>query len=309
MTSQPLKVLAGSPDKPLRIGEIEIQCYVLEGEVRVLTQRGLLKALNMGRGSAGGDGDRLSAFVAGQKISPFISNELKMVIQAPLTFLAPKGGQPAFGYPAVSLPDICDAVLTAREQGALQAQQAHIAQRCELLVRGLSRVGIVALVDEATGYQNIRARRALAELLEQWLMKELQAWTKTFPEEFYVEMFRLKGWSYPALADGQPPARPGVVGTYTVDLVYQRLPPGIWMELKRKEPISENGRRKNKLHQWFSPSYGHPKLKEHIAAIMALMRVSDNWWKFMRNVNRAFPKQEQQWELPLPDDDEDDKAA
>ena len=36
---KPLKVIAGAPDKPLKIGDIEIDCYVLEGEKRVLSQR------------------------------------------------------------------------------------------------------------------------------------------------------------------------------------------------------------------------------------------------------------------------------
>jgi hypothetical protein len=39
--------------------------------------------------------------------------------------------------------------------------KSHIAKQCELLVRAFARVGIVALVDEVTGYQEIRDRETL----------------------------------------------------------------------------------------------------------------------------------------------------
>jgi hypothetical protein len=75
----------------------------------------------------------------------------------PIRFQAPTGGSPATGYEATILPDLCEAVLAARQEGTLRADQLHIAKRCEILVRGLARVGIIALIDEATGYQINRA--------------------------------------------------------------------------------------------------------------------------------------------------------
>jgi len=54
---------------------------------------------------------------------------------------------------------LCETVLQARKDGKLQSQQMHIAEQCEILVRGFARVGIIALVDEATGYQDYRSRK------------------------------------------------------------------------------------------------------------------------------------------------------
>ena len=73
------------------------------------------------------------------------------LIENPIKFRHSGGGGIAFGYPATILADICDVVLAARQAGELQKQQEHIAQQCEILVRGFARVGIIALVDEATG--------------------------------------------------------------------------------------------------------------------------------------------------------------
>jgi hypothetical protein len=104
------------------------------------------------------------------------------------------------GYPATILADICDVVLAARKAGVLQKQQEHIADQCEILVRGFARVGIIALVDEATGFQRDRAKDALTRILEAFIAKELRPWLRTFPDEFYQELYRLKGKEFPSTA-------------------------------------------------------------------------------------------------------------
>ena len=147
-----------------------------------------------------------------------------------MRFQPPHGGTAAYGYPATVLADICDAVIAARNAGALQRQQLHIADRRNVLMRGFARIGIIGLVDEATGYQDTRARNALAKILERFLAEELQPWTMTFPLEFYRQIFKLRDWPWHYLGtDAKPkkPRTPGIVAHYTNDLVYERLAPGI----------------------------------------------------------------------------------
>ncbi len=291
MANKVLEVVAGAADRPLQIGDIGIPCYVLEDETRVLVQRGMAAGMGMSHSR----GQRLTTFVASKTLKPFISNDLRVVIASPIKFVSPGGV--AHGYPATILTDLCDAVLAARDADALQKQQLHIAAQCEILVRGLARVGIIALVDEVTGYQDIRARNSLAKILEEFIAKELQPWTKTFPDDFYKEMFRLREWPW------QPwnVKRPSVVGKYTNDLVYERIAPGVLEELRRKNPKLPQGTRKRRHFQWFTPNFGHPKLKEHLASVIALMRASSNWPQFMRNMNRALPKLNETIEMPFDD--------
>ena len=180
----------------------------------------------------------------------------------------------------------------------LAAGQGHIAVRAEILLRGLAVIGIIGLVDEATGYQEVRAKRALAAILEKYLAAELQPWTRTFPYEFYEQIFRLKRWPGP---DGAK--RPHIIGHYTNDFVYQRIAPSVLSELQERNPKLPGGHRAHKHHQWFNPEFGHPKLREHLAAVTALMRASANWDIFKRNINRALPLHVGQNELPLPGDD------
>lgn len=293
----PLKVIAGEPDQPLVIGDIEIPCYVLEDETRVLSQRGFIGALAMSRSSIRDGGDRIANFVAHRALAPHAHAETLVEIEKPILFVPPHGGRLAYGYPAILLTDICDIVLAAREAGDLLPQQQHIAERCEKLIRGLARVGIIALVDEATGYQRIREERALATILERFLDQELQPWTKTFPFTFYQQIFRLKGWGS---AEGVK--RPSVIGHYTNDFVYDRLAPGILDELQERNPKLPQGWRKNRHHQWFTPEFGHPRLKEHLEGVTALMRAASSWVAFKRSLDRAYPKPGNTIPLEIDDD-------
>jgi hypothetical protein len=117
------------------------------------------------------------------------------------------------------------------------------------------------------------------------------------PDEFYKEMFRLRGWQWLSLKG----KRPGIVGIYTNDLVYERLAPGILEELEARNPKDEQGHRRGKHHQWLTEDVGHPALAQHLHAVIGLMRASGGWDQFYRLLNRAFPKKGQTLELALDD--------
>ena len=296
MSTEPLKVIAGAPDRPLVIGDIEIPCYVLEDKTRVLSQSGMFQSLGLARRGlvATKSGAQIPRFAASKAIHSFISKELIAGLSNPIVFTGPTG--PTYGFSALILAEICDAVLLARQAQSLDHQQKRLAERCEILLRGFAHVGIIALVDEATGYQDVRAKLALAKILEEFIAKELQPWTRTFPYEFYTEIARLKEW--PAIYSIK---RPSVIGHYTNDIVYDRIAPGLLEELRNVNPTLPTGRRQQRHHQWFTPEFGHPRLKEHLAAVTALMRAAPNWPAFQRSLARAFPEMNSNLPLPLED--------
>jgi hypothetical protein len=284
-TTPILQATHGSQDHPLRIGDVEIPCYVLEDGTRMLSQRGLIGGLGMKPGGSSHGADRLALFFAGKGISPFVSNDLMTTIQNPIRFRSPSKGPITYGYPATILADICDAVLAARKAGALQSQQLHIAERCEILVRGFARVGIIALVDEATGYQNDRAADSLARILEAFIAKELQPWVRTFPPDFYQEMFRLRGLEYPTTTV----QRPQYFGVLTNNIVYKRLAPGVLDELKKVTERNEEGRPKHKYFQKLTSNVGYPKLREHLGSVVTIMKLSENYADFTEKLDRIHP--------------------
>ena len=286
----PLKIIAGSPDRPLVIGSVSIPCYVLSDETRVLSQNGLSEAVGSSRGTTRSGSDsqcaQLPRFARAESLNPFLTNDLTAVLNSPIPFQSTTGGRVAYGYHATVLPDLCEAVLRARDAGALRSSQMDMVQRCETLIRGMARVGIIALVDEATGYQRSREERALADILEKHIAREFRPWTKTFPIEFYEALFRLKGWDADPVSE-----RPSVVGHYTNAIVYARLAPGVLDELRKLNPVTnqETGARAQRHHQWFTSDYGHPKLAAHLESVTALMKTSKSWADFKTALKIAYP--------------------
>ena len=279
----------------LKIGDAEIPCYVLENRERVLSTRGIMKSLGRAWRGRKYTGTQLPVFLEAKNLNPFINKDLDPVL-APIRFKTPRGAV-SEGFDAEILPAVCDIYLEARDEGILTPQQLLVAKKCETLVRGFARVGIIALVDEATGYQYVRARQALEEILDAFIAKELRKWAKTFPDEFYEQMFRLRDWSYIPWSV----KRPSAVGKYTNDLVYERLSPGVLDELRKLNPKDKRGRRGVRFHQWLTEDVGHPRLREHLAAVIALMKASSTWDQFRRGINRALPRYGSTLELPLED--------
>lgn len=279
----------GSPDHPLRIAGGEIPCYVLEDGTRVLAMTGMLKSLDMSLGGSGGNPrgakDRLARFVTTKSLNPFISEGLLSRIYEPIKFRTPHGSL-ANGYEATILADLCDAVLEARKAGALIQKQTHIAERAEVLVRGFARVGIIALVDEATGYQEKRERDELHRILALYLTDERLGWAKRFPDEYFRQLARLWGWNWSSMG-GQSPR---YVGHLTNRLVYDRLPPGVLEELKRRNPPSEETRRRKwRHHQFLTEDFGQPELRDHILRLVTVMQLSADRETFERNFAEVFP--------------------
>jgi len=239
-------------------------------------------------GGWGSDVEKVAPFLDLDNLKPYVSMEL--AASKPIHFQLPRGNK-AWGYPAELLPKVCEVYLRARDEGKLLKSQLKFAPACEILTRGLAHVGIIALIDEATGYQDERARDALATILEAFIGKELRPWVRTFPAEFYKEMFRLRKIPY-----REDVRRPQYIGVLTNDLVYSRLAPGVLDELRRLSPLDEKGRLKTHLHRRLTEDVGHPKLQRHLSAVTALMKASDTWDQFKPMVDRVLPKYKR---LPL----------
>lgn len=271
------------------IGETELPCAVLDDERRVFTQEGFLQAIGRAKkagGSQNSQVDNLPPFLTAKNLQPFIGADLiRSTTPIPFTPLR-DGGKPAYGYLADLLPEVCNVFHAARAAGALVPSQKHIADRCDILIRGFATVGIIALIDEATGYQAARRRNALNKILEAFIAKELMPWTKLFPDEFYREMFRLWGWEFNEESFSK---RPGFAGTLTKRLVYEKMPPGVMAELQRINPSDGHGRRRYKHHQLLTAEIGHPYLHKHVIEVTLLMRIAESRTGFLSQFAKAYP--------------------
>lgn len=279
------KLPAATHQGDLAIGSALLKCYVLSNGTRVLTQEGFLTALGRAGKAKGGQGaaaieegvDRLPSFLAANNLKPFISADLAEST-TPIIFRTPEGVK-AYGYAASLLPKVCRVYLEARDEEKLLASQSHLAKSADILMRGLAEVGIIALVDEATGFQKDRAKDALAKILEAFVAKEIQPWVKTFPADYYEQLCRLRGLPY-------PPDRmhmPRYFGVLTNDIVYHRLAPGVLDALKKEAAKAE---KRTRLHQHLTQSHGHIKLRELISSVVTIMKLSSDYGSFINSLNR-----------------------
>lgn len=281
----------------LEIGGRELSCAVLENGKRLLTQETFLTAIGRAKKAKAGTGSEALAagvppFLVAENLQQFIPDDLRENI-LPIPFRNEKGGR-ANGYDATLLPKVCEVYLAARDAKRIRPDQRHVVQACDILIRGLAQVGIIALVDEATGYQAERAKDELSKILANYISAELLPWVTMFPNEFFRQVYRLHGWEYkPGTAKRTP-----LVGKLINKYIYEQLPGGVLDELRRRNPVTEKGYRKHKHFQHLTADTGHPHLDRQITVVTTLMRIAATRAEFEELFARAFAKPTQM-KLPL----------
>lgn len=303
------KILKADYKGELEIGDMMIPCAVLEDGTRVLNETSIVKHL----GSIGGKNYKLRSknsensetgpmplFVSSKALEPFIHGVFEEEDLNPVIYTT-DGNNRLQGYDATILPKVCEVWLKAREHNTLQASQLPKAMKAEILMRSLAKIGITALVDEATGYQYDREKDELQKILKGYISEELLPWQKKFPDIFYKELFRLNRWDFSVNGIKR---RPGVIGTWTKKLVYEQLPHGVLEELEKNVPKSDSGNKTARLHQLLTDDIGNPHLKEQINQIVTLFQLSDNMENMWHNFQKLKDRQSGQFELPFNFDDE-----
>lgn len=282
-----LKAIAGSKNTPIKIGNVNLECYVLEDGTRVFSGNGLQKALEFPTNS-GGSG--LSNMLNTGMFKNIVTAEIRDKINNRKEFERPGAGgklSKTYGYDVTLLIDICDLLIEGKNQDILTDKQKEYARVAEMIIRSVAKVGIIALVDEATGYQYEREKDELQLILRAYISEELLPWQKKFPDEYYKELFRLNGWQFDMKGIKK---RPGVIGTWTNTLIYDELPPGVKEELKAKTPISQSGNKTARYHQFLTEDIGNQHLKSQLDQTLMLFRLSDNmkdmWYKFKKAKER-----------------------
>ena len=293
------KLLRATHEGKIVIGDSELNCAVLEDGTRIISRNAIFKAFGRtkrGRAKYEVRVPNMPSFIDANNLQPFIDEDLRGVLNQ-FDYISLNGKEDS-GYNALILPKLCKVYLDARQEKSLKTQQLPLARASEILLLGLSNVGIIALVDEATGYQYDRERDELQKILKKYISEELLKWQKTFPDTYYKEIFRLNGWDYTVYDIRK---RPGVVGKWTNKVIYEQLPKGVLDELKIKTPKSHSGNYTARFFQSLTLDVGHPHLSAQLNQVIAIMRISDNWTEFMHNFNKMVSRKNGQLELKFED--------
>ena len=269
----------------LHIADKNIDCVVTETGHRILNIKNVFEAF--GRTPRGYKKINreiiMPPFMDALNLRPYISEELQKLM-IPIEY-KDINGKILRGYRAEILPEICLTYLKAHGAGILTKKQEDMVKMSHILIGAFSTVGIIALVDEATGYQQDRIKDALSKILQAYISEALQPWVSTIPADYYRELFRLKGLEY----NPQSVKRPRYFGHITNDIIYSRLALGVLEELKKISPRDNKGRLKHKYFQRLTENTGYIKLKERLASIVSIMKLSQDYNDFKEKLDRIHP--------------------
>jgi len=253
----------------LKLGDINLECHVLNDGRRVLTQREVVRVLSGGRDSG----------TLGRYLERLPSYRPDLIENRTFQFSA-SSQSVATGYEATTLIEICELYLNARRDGLLKRSQLKLAEMAEIIVRACAKVGIIALIDEATGFQEVRERNALQQKLEAFIAEELGEWAKLFPDEFWYELARLEGIQY------SPRSRPLRWGKYVMSFVYDAVDKDVGKVLREKNPDPHY---LQNHHQWLK-EFGREKIHDHLERVIAVMKTCDDMEQFRHRFAHVFQK-------------------
>lgn len=255
------------------IGEKKIECHVLSDFRRVFTQREVVRVLTGGRESG-----NLSAYLERNPLidkNEFAGGEIRFKIPGNPTI--------AIGREAVQIIEICEKYLQAYETKKLKPNQFKLAFQAQIIIRACAKVGIIALIDEATGFQQYRAKRDLQLKLQAFIAEDLQEWARMFKDEFWFELARLEGIHY------SPRNRPLRWGKYVMMFVYDAIDKDVGNALREKNPkphFLQNH------HQWLQ-KFGREKVHDQLERVIAVMKTCRDMNEFRRLFARVFKKSPQ----------------
>ena len=257
----------------LEIGDRSFSCHVLDNSKRVIAQREIVRALT---GKVAGN---IRAYLSTTNLSKYIN--LGEIANKTINFRIPGTQYEAIGYEATLLVEICDAYLKARDDGDLTSTQMQLAKQAEIIIRSCAKVGIIALIDEATGFQQYREKNALRVKLEAFIAEEMQEWARLFPEAFWFELARLENIHY------SPRNRPIRWGKYVMAFVYDAVDKDVGKALRKKNPTPHY---RQNHHQWLK-EFGRDKVRDHLNQVLGVMKMCRDMSEFNRHFGHIFKKE------------------
>lgn len=275
--------------------DLEFKCAVLDDESRVINGTEFMRVMGIYRSGAlstrRSDDDQIyfPLHLAFKNLRPYILDDLDLVeaLKEPIRYRGVNGSI-AEGIPGQVLRRICNVWVRALRDGVLGSSQERVAMKAQTLLDALADVAIIALIDEATGYQKRRAHDELQKILKAYIAPELLPWQSRFPLSYYEQIHRVMGWPY----DASSTKRCAYIGKLTNKLIYDKLPKGVLPKLKRKNPTDPTTkRRRHKHHQFLTNEIGNVHLEKQITAVTTLLRATPdgNWPLFETLFNHAYP--------------------
>jgi len=276
------------------IGASVLPVAVLANRERVVSIRGMATALGVKGGGSywkekrtNPDKEMLPEFISAKNIEPYVQEKMAEIMNGTVPYISTNGFE-AVGIRAEIIPKICDIWIKALSDGNLTEKQRKVAEQSRILLGAFAEVGITALIDEATGFQ--KEKDEYQKILAKYIANELQPWLKTFGEDYYYQLYRLKGWDWNKYAVDRK-NHPWAVANITNRIIYEKLPEGVLGALDDLTSKNKSGNRVARLHQGLTAEDGRTHLLKHLGAVENLMeQFGDGEWELaLQAIDARFP--------------------
>jgi hypothetical protein len=268
----------------LSLGGPPIDVYVLDTQDRVISLRAVVKTIS------GVEAGNLGDYIGVSALKPFINSDL--ILGETKDFHLPGSPLKGRGITAEQFIEILNGYVRAFEVGALTTKrQREIAIKCSIVLGACAKVGLIALIDEATGYQYERAEDALQIKLRAFIADELREWEKTFPDDLWEQFGRLTNWK------GSLHQRPKWWGHLVMELIYHALDPDIAKYLKDNKPKPYHGQN---YHQWLTQDIGLRALLPHIYEVIGIAKTCHDMRELREKVALHYGREPVQLTMYLP---------
>lgn len=269
----------------LPIGDVSIDCYVLKDRRRLIHKRAMARALGLKSDGGNAFMKTLNRKILGSKIPA----ELRQKIENHIVF-KPLSGDPAHGYEASVLIDLCGALMDAEPD--LPPSQKFLARQAEIIIRAAAKVGIVALVDEATGFIDDKRREEYRELWNQFILDEARKWEEPeFPDALFEIFYKTYGLKR---INPDSSKHPKFFAKLIRKYIYQPLlnSNGAILELlDEKNPVVyANGGRRYKLWQFLTDEVGLPAVRAQIWQVVGIGKGARNKAQLASRFYESFPE-------------------
>jgi P63C domain len=285
------EVIAPDPAMPiaqwrgtLNLISIEVPCYVLDNGLKVIGRTSAAEVLT---GIKGGGG--LEKYIGVKSLEPFLDRNLILERFVPFRLLEVEGLEKAVkGLPHDLMIELCQGFVLALQASLdpksdyprMTSRQMQMAMMASMFLSACAKVGLEALIDEATGYQYERAEDALQIKLKAFIADELRGWEKTFPDELWAEFGRLTGWRGPLHS------RPKWWEKLVIEMIYDTLDPDVAEYLKTHKPPPGI-----KWFQQLTDNHGVRQLVSRCYEVVGMSKDCHNMRELRDKVARHYGKQ------------------
>jgi hypothetical protein len=277
----------------LNIVGLEVPCYVLDDGQKIIGRTSATELLTGIKG-----GGALEKYIAVKALEPFINKNLVLERFVPFRLLEVEGLEKAVkGLPADLMIEVCQGFVAALQSSfdpnsklpKLTDRQIEMAIKASAFLSACAKVGLEALIDEATGYQYVRAEDALQVKLRAFIADELRAWEKTFPDELWAEFGRLTGWK------GNLKSRPKWWGKLVIEMIYDTLDPDVADYLKNNKPPPGI-----RWHRQLTENIGVRALVSRCFEVVGMAKDCTDMRQLREKVARHYGRSMVQFTLSLP---------